>query len=164
MSFITQVSSAITRIGTEFKSVYAKIGDLTSLTTASKSSVVSAINELVDSIGGAGASINDTTASTTAVYSSQHVTDLIAAAKSQIIDGAPAALDTLSELATALGDDPNAVATLTTAVGNRVRFDAAQSLTSTQKTQAIANMGVIAASDIGDVTTDLVAVFTAALA
>ena len=38
----------------------------------------------------------------------------------------PATLDTLAEIATALGEDPNFAATMTTALANRVRFDAAQ--------------------------------------
>jgi hypothetical protein len=36
-----------------------------------------------------------------------------------VIDGAPGALDTLNELAAALGDDPNFATTVTTALGNK---------------------------------------------
>lgn len=36
-----------------------------------------------------------------------------------VLDGAPGALDTLNELAAALGDDPNFAATVTAALGNR---------------------------------------------
>ena len=59
-----------------------------------------------------------------------------------IVDTAPAALDTLNELAAALGDDPNFSATITTALDNRVRFDAAQTLTVAQQLQACDNIGV----------------------
>lgn len=38
-----------------------------------------------------------------------------------IVDGAPGTLDTLNEIAAALGDDPNAIATLTAAIGTRGR-------------------------------------------
>lgn len=60
---------------------------------------------------------------------------------SNVIASAPGALDTLDELAAALGDDANFAATVTAALGNRVRFDAAQSLSAGQKIQARANIG-----------------------
>jgi hypothetical protein len=56
-----------------------------------------------------------------------------------LADGAPETLDTLNELAAALGDDPNFAATTATALGNRLRFDAPQSLTNGQKSQALGN-------------------------
>lgn len=62
------------------------------------------------------------------------------ALKTEILGvGVPAALDTLDELAAALGDDANFAATVTTALGARVL-----------------------ATDIGNPDTDLVAVYTAA--
>ena len=63
------------------------------------------------------------------------------AAISALVDSAPATLNTLDELASALGDDANFATTTSTALGNRVRFDASQSLTNTQKTQARSNIG-----------------------
>jgi len=63
------------------------------------------------------------------------------AAISALVDSAPATLNTLDELAAALGDDANFATTTSTALGNRVRFDASQSLSSTQKTQARSNIG-----------------------
>lgn len=80
-----------------------------------------------------------------------------------VVAAAPAALDTLDELAAALGDDPNFGATVTTALGNRVRVDAAQALTGTQQTQARTNIGAAAAADVGNTETDFVAIFEAAL-
>lgn len=192
MSLVTQISNVITAIGTEFKSVYAKIGDLTSLTTTAKSNLVAAVNELAASIGGAGATINDSSPSTTSVYSSSK-TEAVATAKaaaiindaaaststaysasktdgqisaavSALVDSSPAALDTLKELADALGDDANFATTMTTALGNRLRVDAPQGLTAGQKTQGQSNLDVYSKADIGDPTTDFAAVFTAALA
>jgi hypothetical protein len=58
-----------------------------------------------------------------------------------LIASAPGALNTLDELAAALGDDANFAATVTAALGNRVRFDAAQTLDAGQKTQARNNIG-----------------------
>ena len=47
------------------------------------------------------------------------LTSDITAAVSAVIDGAPAALDTLNELAAALADDQNYASTITTALGNK---------------------------------------------
>lgn len=164
MSLITQINSVITQIATEIKADRSKIGDLTSLTTSAKSNLVAALNELKSSIAGAGAVINDTAASTSAVYSSQKTTDLINASVSSLVNGSPAALDTLKELADALGDDANFAATTSAALGNRLRVDASQTLNSTQKTQGQTNLDVYGKADIGDPTTNFVAVLTSALA
>ena len=64
-----------------------------------------------------------------------------------ITDSAPATLDTLNELAAALGDDANFATTTSTALGNRLRVDtAAQGLTGTQQTNALTNLGITATS------------------
>ena len=62
----------------------------------------------------------------------------------------PATLDTLAEIASALGEDPNFAATMTTALGNRVRFDAAQTLTVPQQGQARTNIGAAPALGTDD--------------
>jgi hypothetical protein len=63
-----------------------------------------------------------------------------------LLDAAPAALDTLNELATALGDDANFATTMTNALAARLRFDAAQTLTAGQVMQLFANAGLGAAA------------------
>lgn len=68
-----------------------------------------------------------------------------------LIASAPGALNTLDELAAALGDDANFAATVTAALGNRVRFDAAQSLSTGEKIQARSNIGA-GTSDIAAAT------------
>ena len=65
MSLKTRLESLMTRLGTEFKSVKSKIsgnnsGDLSGLTTTSKTSILSAINELVTSIAGKQSSLGFT--------------------------------------------------------------------------------------------------------
>jgi hypothetical protein len=164
MSLVSQLSDVVTAIATQFKTVYGKIGDLTSLSTTAKTNLVAAINECVASISGAGATINDTGTSTSSVWSSSHTSDQITGAINGVLNGAPAALDTLKELADAIGDDADYAASTITALGNRLRFDAAQTLSSGQKTQGQANLDVYGTDDIGDPTTDFVAVFNAALA
>lgn len=107
--------------------------------------------------------IDDTTPSTTTVYSSTKTAAAISAAVAAIIDTAPGALDTLNELAAALGDDPNFATTINTALGNRVRVDAAQSFTAPQQAQARTNIDAASATDVGDTTTNFVTVFEAGL-
>ena len=60
-----------------------------------------------------------------------------------VVDSAPAALDTLNELAAALGDDANFATSTSTALGNRLRLDVDnQSLSGTQITNALTNLGI----------------------
>ena len=75
---------------------------------------------------------NSTNIATTA-YVQTELTDLI--------DSAPTALDTLNELAAALGDDASFSSTINTSLGNRLRIDVSnQGLSSTQKTNSQTNM------------------------
>lgn len=75
-------------------------------------------------------------------------TAFVAAALAALINGSPAALDTFNELAAALGNDPAFATTIATALGNRLRFDAAQSLTGGQKTQLQTNAGLLIGTDV----------------
>lgn len=111
--------------------------------------------------------INDTTASSSTVYSSTKTDSQISAAVAGLVDAAPGTLDTLNELAAALGDDANFATTINTALGNRVRTDtAAQGLNSTQQGNARTNIAAASAADlatlstnVGDTTTNFVTVF-----
>ncbi len=98
-----------------------------------------------------GATVNDTDANLlnranhTGTQTVSTISDFAAevnALISGVVNGAPAALDTLDELAAAIGDDANFATTITTALGNRVRFDAPQTLTAVQRLQACENIGV----------------------
>jgi len=83
-------------------------------------------------------------------------TAYVKTAVSDLVGGAGEALDTLNELATALGNDANFSNTITTALGNRLRVDVNnQSLDATQKANAIANLGLgtAATTPIGDYAT-----------
>lgn len=66
----------------------------------------------------------------------------VAAALAGLVDSSPATLDTLNELAAALGDDPDFATTVSTALGNRLRVDAAQGLTAPQQAQGRDNLGL----------------------
>lgn len=68
-------------------------------------------------------------------------TAFVTAAVAALVDAAPGALNTLNELAAALGDDADFSATIAAALALRVRVDADQSLTHSQKGQGLANLG-----------------------
>lgn len=114
--------------------------------------------------GGTGVQIDDTAGDgdTGVVWSADKSVDAIAVArqglKDELLGGVGPAFDTLKELADALAAENDIIVALTTAVGNRIRFDDVQTLTTAQKLQACTNMG------IGDPETDLVAAYTAAKA
>lgn len=66
----------------------------------------------------------------------------VAAALAGLVDSSPGTLDTLNELAAALGDDPAFATTVSTALGNRLKVDAAQVLSDLQKAQGRDNLGL----------------------
>ena len=158
-----RITDLATRVATECKSIRtlmnANSSDLSALTTTQKTSLVAAINELKSSITALGTplTISDSTSNTTQVWSSSKVASEIQAAKDAITNGAASALDTLAELAAAIGNDANFASTITTALGYRLRFDTAQTLTVGQITQACANIG------IGEPDTDFVTTFNSGL-
>lgn len=165
MSLQAQITNLAVRVGTECKAIRVAMGDKTSLATVDKTSLVAAINELVGLVASAteindaaGAGVLDQT------WSADKINSSLLALKSEIIDGAPAAYDTLIELATALQGAGADIEGILTALGNRVRFDAAQALTAPQQAQARTNIGAVAAADIGDYNSDFVATFEAAIA
>ena len=68
---------------------------------------------------------------------------------SDLVNGSGAALDTLKELADALGNDPQFATTVGKALGLRVRVDDAQSFTLAQKTQGRSNLDALGIVDKG---------------
>lgn len=59
MSLATNIQNLATRIATEFKAVYNNVGDLASLNTNTKASLVAAINEVAAASGAAPANLTD---------------------------------------------------------------------------------------------------------
>lgn len=162
----TRLRELATALGTDWKLLTGKIGDLATLSTTAKASLVAALNELKTLVDNAASApeVNDAATNNTNTWSSQKISDQITAAITALATGAPAALNTLDELAAALNDDPNAITALTTAVANRLRYDAAQTLTAPQKVQGNANLGSLSLVQAGDPDADLVAAYNAAKA
>jgi hypothetical protein len=105
-----------TAITTAYQS-YADTAEADAISTASSDATSKAntaesnANDYTDSLIG-DATVDGTGGNT--------ITDRIASAVAALVDSAPAALDTLNELAEALGDDANFVTTITTSIGEKV--------------------------------------------
>ena len=81
--------------------------------------------------------------SATKLSSQQSIKAYVDAEVAGVVDSSPAALNTLNELAAALGDDANFSTTTSTSLGNRLRVDtASQGLNGTQQANAITNLGI----------------------
>lgn len=141
MSLQTRISDLITALGTDYKQIRTWIsgsssGDLTGLTTTDKTSLVAAINE-VDAATPADASESvkgiaelatltevSTGTDTSRIVTPAGVRQERTALKAEILGaGVPGALDTLDELAAALGDDANFAASVTTSLSNKQPLD-----------------------------------------
>jgi hypothetical protein len=174
-SLATRLGDLATRIATECKSIRTLLNgnaaDLAALTTTAKTNLVAAINEvralaagidltdLIDDAAGAG---DDITWSIDKIAA--ELTAAKAAVKADILGGASAAYDTLVELQAFLEGDAASIATITTALGNRVRVDtAAQGLSDTQKGNARTNIGAQEAAAVGNTDANLVTTFEAGL-
>ena len=136
--------------------ILAKQGDIATLTTTAKSSLVASINELVTSISSIKTDIqnktqiDDTKTGTTNVWSaSKTSTEIQNAAtnlKNDLLGGAGTAYDTLKELADLIDENKDAITALQALAAGHVKFDAAQELTTEQKAQARTNIGAAAAA------------------
>jgi trimeric autotransporter adhesin len=88
---------------------------------------------------------NMTSNSSTYLSTQQSIKTYVDTEVAGIIDSSPAALNTLNELAAALGDDANYATTTTTALGNRLRTDTnSQGLSSSSQVNALTNLGITA--------------------
>ncbi|GAB3550138.1 hypothetical protein [Spirosoma fluminis] len=144
-------------IAGDIKTLTTNQGNLASLNTAAKTSLVAALNELQAAVASA-TNISDGTTGTSTTWSSTKISTAIAAATAALVNGSAAALDTLKELADALGGDANFAATTATALGKRVRVDSSQTFTALEQAQACANIG------IGNPDTDFVSIYNTAKA
>ena len=178
MSLESNLITLAQNIGADIKLINNAIGNRSTLSTAAKTSLVAAVNELkaaLDALSTSSVGINDTAGSgvTTVTWSANKIyNELIVArqaVKAEILGGASAALDTLNELAAALGNDANFAASIAAELTNRVRVDQAQTFTNAQKTQARVNIEAASSTtldnlilDLGNVNADFVAEYETA--
>jgi hypothetical protein len=163
MSLSTNITNLATRVATEIKAVRTLVnnnaGDLSALTTTAKNNLVAAINELdaaIDSVD-LTALIDDNATATTTTWSSTKIDSSIDAAVAALVDGAPELLDTLNELAAALGDDENFATNIAQAIAD-AETDAVTAANAYTDAEILILEGAI-----GDTTADYVATFEAGL-
>lgn len=191
MSLVTNITNLATRIATEVKAIRTLVNgnatDLSSLTTTNKTNLVAAINEVKSGLTAAGVQIDDAGTSTSKVWSSSKTNTAITAAVANVVAAAPAALDTLNELAAALGNDGDFATTITTSIAAKADSSSVVTLSSDQtiggvKTFSAAPVvpdaafaiakvsglqtaldGKASSSSVGDTTTNFVTTFEAGL-
>ena len=161
MTLEARVVALAQAVGGDIKALTLAAGSLPSLSTTAKSSLVAAINEIAQAAASA-TGIDDGVTSGASTWSSSKISSEISGAVSGLVGGAGAALDTLKELADALGNDPSFATTIATQIANRVRFDDVQVLTAPQKAQACDNIGAASLVATGDLDRDFTAAYTAA--
>lgn len=157
------LDSDLTDIAGQVNTVYGKA----LLTLANQAALMGLVQAASETVAGK-VELATTVEATTGTDTTRAVTPAglqanVSAAINGLIDAAPGTLDTLNELAAALGDDPNFATTINTALANRVRVDAAQTFTTLQQDQARTNINAASASAVGDTTTNFVTIFEAGL-
>lgn len=146
-TMIKNLSAAFTAAGVDVKGLLAKIGDLGTLTTTQRASLVGALNELKTGID-AAVKIDDAKTQVGTTWSSTKINSAINAAISALVSGAPEALDTIKEVADAINTNKDAITALQNIAAGHVKFDAAQTLNDTQKKQARANIDAVSAAQL----------------
>lgn len=133
------LEAVFTQIGTDVGLSKKDIIDLQTAVGA-----IGAISPTAVISDAAGAGVFDKTWSADKLIA--YITAAATQAKDDIINGAPAALDTLLEIANQLAADQTALGSLVLALDAAIRTDIVQTFTDAQKTQAQENMGVTAST------------------
>lgn len=153
MAVLTQsINDGFAQITTLLKQVNTTLkgnqGDLTKLSTADKTSLVNALNELKTSIGN-NTSIDDSKATAANTWSATKISGEITTAITKLINGADVSSDTLKELA-------DKIAALAQADNGLVSASQSQTFTEQQKARARSNIDVYSKAEIGDINTNFV--------
>ena len=134
------LNALVTQIGTDIGLVQDDIASALAA-IAALPSVASLINDA------AGAGVTDKTWSADKLVSefAAAIAAAAAQAKTEIVDGAPTALNTLLEIANWIANNESQATAILLALESRVRFDAPQTLSAAEQEQAQANIGVTGA-------------------
>lgn len=153
MAVLTQsINEGFAQITTLLKQVNNALksnqGDLTKLSTANKTSLVNALNELKTTIDNKP-SINDSQTTSANTWSATKISNEITQAITNLINGADTSSDTLKELA-------DKIVALAQADNGLVSANQAQAFNEQQKAQARSNIDVYSKAEIGDINTNFV--------
>lgn len=152
-----QLASLAQTIGSDVKHICANIGDLSSLTTDEKKSLVSALNELKEKLNSIDLTdvIDDTKTVTNLTWSSTQISKAIGAAVAALVNGAPETMDTLKELSDAIEANEGVIDTLETIASGHIKFDGTQNLTESEKAQARTNISAASSEDVSNLKVDV---------
>lgn len=170
MTLVAAVQALAARAAQEDKSIrqlmLARTGDTANLTTTA-TDLTGAVNE-VKAIADAAAlaasqgAIDDAATGTDTTWSSSKISSETDTRIAAVVGAAPAALDTLQEIAAELEADDTQAAGIIADLASKVGI-VTQTFTAAQQAIARANIGAQSAADVGDTATDFVAAFEAAL-
>ena len=121
MSVQSKLTILVNNIITSINNLDSYIGDLSSLPTTNKTSLVSSLTELKNIVD-LKATIIDGTTSLSSTWSSSKIFDEISQAIADLIDGSPSVLNTLKELANALHNNPDIINDLLLLIGTKQDF------------------------------------------
>ena len=116
--------------------------DLSGLNTSAKTNLVAAINEILANVS---ALVDDSGTGADDLWSASQIISFVGMQISNLVNGAGSALDTLQELSAALGNDANFATTVSDQLATKATIDTTFTRT-----------------ELGDPTTDFVAVYDAA--
>lgn len=151
MSLDLKALELATQVGQDIRFLRLAIGDKTSLQTISKDSLVFALNELKATLTNIellqaeiNASIDDDAGASVIdkIWSADKIISAIERTRTEIVDGAPGAFDTLKEIADYLEINNQSINDLLVGLSKTVRFDAVQNLVDTEQQQACDNIGI----------------------
>lgn len=163
---VTMLSQAIEAVNVFAVANAAKLGT-TSTQVTNLTQALSALEQTVTFLQAGSLQIQDSTVSSSTVWSSSksvtyiaaQILDAVSALETKLVAGAPGALDTLNELAVALTNADNVAAALVNVVATKVSYTEVQNLTTAQKAMGRANLGAVSMDEvqlaIGAVTGDL---------
>ena len=126
--------------------VQLRVTDVSDTEIGYLNGVTSAIQTQIDSK--LSISSASTTYATKTELNNIDLSSASAAAVAAIVDSAPATLDTLNELAAALGDDANYASTITTALGNKLNISSASTTYATKDSPTFTGTVVIPTLDL----------------
>ncbi len=146
-NLVQDINAGFTRVTELIKLVRdngkASVGDLTTLNTADKTSLVKAINEIKQNIDNKS-SIDDSQKTTSNTWSASKIDTYITSEINKLIGGADENNDSLKELA-------DKITALVQADNGLLSFAQTQTLSETEQAKGQANLNIYGKNKIGDI-------------
>lgn len=151
MDILTELDLLTGRIAVEFNSVNTSIGDKDSLSTSAKSSIVEAINEIKSNISvleGVDLVRDDLNSSSTYIWSINKIKSNTSFLIDSLWTNVPQEYDSLKKISDKLND-------LTVEVSDRVSYSSSDNKSTSEKSQARANIDAPSTGELSNVQEEL---------